>query len=163
MKVSINSDDEIIVFLNNSYIEELNFTDRRKTENYFKSLFQKLSKKYNIEMNGFYNVNVYINKHYGYVIEINIENTDYYTYFGNQIDMKINIIKDNNFLYEIDFLYLEPELLKYCNIYRDGRNLYLKIKENIDNILFGKLLEKSNIIYGEDSKKIIKESVEVRI
>jgi len=163
MKVSINSDDEIIVFLNNSYIEELNFTDRRKTENYFKSLFQKLSKNYDIEMNGFYNVNVYINKHYGYILEINIENTDYYTYFGNQIDMKINLIKDNNFLYEIDFLYLEPNLLKYCHIYRDGKKLYLKIKNDIDNLILGELLEKSNIIYGESSKQIIKDSVEVRI
>ena len=161
MKVEING-EEIIVFLNKAYVPELNFIDRKKTEIYFKNLFRKLSKNYNIEMNGFYDVNVYINKHYGYILEIVIENIDYYTYFGNQIDMKINIVNDT-FLYEIDFLYLEIDFLKFCNIYRHGKYLYLKVKSDIDNVTFGRLLEKSNIIYGEDSKKILKDSIEVRI
>ena len=163
MRVDINSDEEIIVFLSKSYIPELNFIDRKKTEIYFKNLFRKLSKNYNIETNGFYDVNVYINNYYGYVLEIIIDNMDYYTYFGNQIDMKINIIKDNDFLYEIDFLYLEPSFLKFCDIYKSGKYLYLKIKKDIDNITLGRILERSNIVYGEESKKILKESIEVRI
>ena len=160
MKVSINSDDEIIIFLSKEYIQELNFSDRKTTEIYFKNLFYKLNKKYNIEMKGFYNINVYMDKRYGYIIEINIEDIDYYAYFGNQLDMKINLIKDDNFLYEIDFLYLEADLLNACHIYKDGRKLYLKIK---DDIVLDRLLEISNIIYGEDSKKILHDSIEVRI
>lgn len=163
MKVNINSDDEIIVFLNKSYVSELNFVDRQKIENYFKDLFRKFKKIYNLEMNGFYNINVYIDKYYGYILEISKEDIDYYSYFGNQIDMKINLIKNNVFLYEIDYFYLDSNLLKQGTMYRNGKSLYLKLNSFIDDITFGRLLERSNVIYGDLSQRILRDSQEVRI
>ena len=87
MKFVIDN-NKFIVFLNKKF----DLDDKLKLEKYFKDLFYNLKNKYNMEVNGYYNINVYADKYYGTIIEMENEDLEYYTYF-NQIDMEINVLK----------------------------------------------------------------------
>lgn len=152
MKFIIDN-DKYIVFLK----EKINLEG--KLEKYFKGLFTKLKNKYNLEFNGYYNINVYTDKHYGVIIEIIKNEMDYYTYF-NQIDMEINIIK-TDFYYEIDYNFLNKKILNKCACYKYNDKMYLKIIKEITPFELSNILEYSNILYGEELEKIIKYSKKV--
>ena len=149
----INKDNKIIVFL----YKRINFK-QINLENYFKKLFIKFKEDYHIELNGYYSINIYIDKFYGSVIEIENEDLDYYNYF-NQIDMEVKL-NDNVFLYEIDYEYLNKSIINNSNIYKLKDKLYIQVKDN--NIL-NKILEYSNIIYGEKIKYILRNSKKVKL
>lgn len=149
----ISKDNKIIVFL----YKRINFK-QINLENYFKKLFIKFKEDYHIELNGYYSINIYIDKFYGSVIEIENEDLDYYNYF-NQIDMEVKL-NDNVFLYEIDYEYLNKNIINNSNIYKLKDKLYIQVKDN--NIL-NKILEYSNIIYGEKIKYILRNSKKVKL
>lgn len=149
----ISKDNKIIVFL----YKRINFK-QINLENYFKKLFIKFKEDYHIELNGYYSINIYIDKFYGSVIEIENEDLDYYNYF-NQIDMEVKL-NDNVFLYEIDYEYLNKSIINNSNIYKLKDKLYIQVKDN--NIL-NKILEYSNIIYGEKIKYVLKNSKKVKL
>ena len=152
MKV-VFKDNKIIVFLN----KKLDL-DKVNLDIYFKKLYLKIKNKYNLELNGYYDINVYIDNNYGSIIEIENEDLDYYNYF-NQIDMEIKVNK-TTFLYEIDYEYLDKELLSKSIIYKQNNKLYFKITDK--NIL-NKIIECSKIIYGDRVKEIMKSSKKVII
>lgn len=149
----ISKDNKIIVFL----YKRINFK-QINLENFFKKLFIKFKEDYHIELNGYYSINIYIDKFYGSVIEIENEDLDYYNYF-NQIDMEVKL-NDNVFLYEIDYEYLNKSIINNSNIYKLKDKLYIQVKDN--NIL-NKILEYSNIIYGEKIKYILRNSKKVKL
>ena len=149
----ISKDNKIIVFL----YKRINFK-QINLEKYFKKLFIKFKEDYHIELNGYYSINIYIDKFYGSVIEIENEDLDYYNYF-NQIDMEVKL-NDNVFLYEIDYEYLNKSIINNSNIYKLKDKLYIQVKDN--NIL-NKILEYSNIIYGEKIKYILRNSKKVKL
>lgn len=149
----ISKDNKIIVFL----YKRINFK-QINLENYFKKLFIKFKEDYHIELNGYYSINIYIDKFYGSVIEIENEDLDYYNYF-NQIDMEVKL-NDNVFLYEMDYEYLNKSIINNSNIYKLKDKLYIQVKDN--NIL-NKILEYSNIIYGEKIKYVLKNSKKVKL
>ena len=149
----ISKDNKIIVFL----YKRINFK-QINLENYFKKLFIKFKEDYHIELNGYYSINIYIDKFYGSVIEIENEDLDYYNYF-NQIDMEVKL-NDNVFLYEIDYEYLNKSIINNSNIYKIKDKLYIQVKDN--NIL-NKILEYSNIIYGEKIKYVLRNSKKVKL
>ena len=149
--------NKFIVFLNKKF----DLDDKLKLEKYFKELFYKLKSKYNIEVNGYYNINVYADKYYGTIIEMANEDLEYYTYF-NQIDMEINVFK-SNFYYEIDYSFLDKNILNKCICYKYNDKIYLKIKEDIDEIDLSKLLEVSNVLYGEEVEEIAKYGKKVKL
>lgn len=159
---TVIKDDKIIVFLNKEKTQNIDFNDEDKLEEYFKTIFSILNKKYNIELNGYYNVDIYKDNNYGIILEIENEQLDYYNYF-NQIDMKINISKDNTFLYEIKYEFLDNIFLKNTICYKYLDKIYLKVQDNIDDITFAKLLEFSNVVYGEKINDILKYSKKVSI
>jgi len=154
---TIIKDDKIIVFLND--INNIKFDDENILEEYFRELFRILNKKYNIKLNGYYNVDVYKDNNYGIILEIENEDLDYYNYF-NQIDMKINIIKNEIFLYEINYDYIDKEFINNSICYKYNNRLYLKIMNKINMY---KIFEFSNIIYGEKAKEILKYGKKVNI
>ena len=149
----ISKDNKIIVFL----YKRINFKQINLV-NYFKKLFIKFKEDYHIELNGYYSINIYIDKFYGSVIEIENEDLDYYNYF-NQIDMEVKL-NDNVFLYEIDYEYLNKSIINNSNIYKLKDKLYIQVKDN--NIL-NKILEYSNIIYGEKIKYVLRNSKKVKL
>jgi hypothetical protein len=90
---------------------------------------------------------------------LELKNDDLEYFFDN--DTKINIFKTNYFLYKIDYNFIDKDILKYCIIYKIKDKLYLKINNKIDETLFFKILEYSDIIYGEKAVKIERTSKKV--
>lgn len=161
MKVIMN-DDEIIVFLNKRYFADLDFENEQSLEKQFKKIFQTLTKDYNVENSGYYNIDIYKDNNYGLILKIIKEESEYYNYFTNQIDMNINIHKDD-FLYEIDYISLDKKILNYVKTFKYKNKIYLKIIKDIDDITLGYIVEMSEILYGNKSLEILKIGKEVKI
>ena len=152
MKLIFNN-NKIIIYLNKKLI-----LDNSKLDTYFKNLFLKLKDKYNTKIVGYYNINVYTDKTYGSIIEMENQDLDYYNYF-DQVDMEIKIIK-NDFLYQIDYDYVTKDILNKTVLYKFDGKLYLKI---LDDIILNKILECSKVIYGQELKKIYRNSEKVKV
>jgi hypothetical protein len=149
MKVDVKNENDIVVFLNNKYVENIDFNDRNNLEKYFRSLFLKLKNIYRINISGYYTINVYINKYYGIILEMFREPLECFDYF-NSIDMQVNIMKNSEFLYQVN---------DFCNkhkIYFYKNNLYLKISKEVSFIELGELLENSVLVYGNIVDEILK-------
>lgn len=101
----------------------------------------KLNKYYNIDLKGFYTINLYIDNSYGIVMEIKIDESDLYLDYDS-IDLHI-ITHSSIFLYEVDDI-LDLNIDKY---YSYDDKYYIDI-DNIYNIEFIKLIYKDtdNII-----------------
>lgn len=158
MKV-ILQDNKIIVFLNSQ--EKINFEDKEQLNKYFKKLFIKLKKRYDLEFVGYYNIDIYKNK-FGIILEIIDEEIDYYNYF-NQVDMKINVYKNSDFLYQINYNFLDNDIIKNTICYKNSDNIYLKVKKDINDMSLLKLREYSKIIYGDKVKEILNKSKKVNL
>ena len=155
----ITNGDMIILYLNKMYIRSLDFTDKEATEKYMKRLLTKISNKYDIEIDGYYVVNLYVDMNYGVVIEIIKEELEYLDYFSNQIEINTKVV-EGSFLYNIDNF--DDSLLKKFIIYKIKDKLYLRVKENISDLEMGKVLERAEIIYGAKANEIIKKAKIVR-
>ena len=112
-------------------------------EKYLKNLFKTLKNKYNIIIQGFYNITVYIDKYYGVILNLNKED-DYYDYFKNQVDMHL-IIMDTEVLYQVEDI--PKNLLEKVKIYIKDNNIYLKINKELTNLEMMKLVECSKVVY----------------
>ena len=159
MKVVIK-DDLIILFLNKDYISTLDLTDKETIHNYLKQLLLKLQNNYDLDFNGFYNMNLYIDKYYGVIIEVKKEELEYLDYFTST-EINTKIIEDS-FLYEItnidDFNNNNYQIYTYKN------HIYIKINNQLKSHEIGSLLEHTlKIIYGKERNKIIKKAKEVII
>lgn len=154
MKVNLIDENHMTFFLNKKYMEETDFNDKDELEDYFRRLFLKLKSNYDICLQGYYNIDVYIDTYYGCIILLEKEDFEYYDNFVNQIDMCINVHKENNFLYKItDYFFLNKELLNKIKIYVYNDQMYLKITKPIPDISLAVILEHSKLVY--DDKKII--------
>lgn len=137
--------DELIldVYIKRELINNIDFNNKNDLEKYLKKLFKILKSKYNIEIEGFYDITVYIDKYYGVVIHMEKDDVDYYDYFKNQVDMRIITI-DTNFLYLVDDI---PEyLLNKVEVIIIEKNIYLKIKKELNKVEMMKLLEISKVV-----------------
>ena len=139
MKVIINNEDSFILFFN-----KLNNINLDNYEEEFKKIFLSLKKYYNIKINGFYNIIVYINNYYGIILKVEKDN-DLDVYY-KQVDMHIIIEKDYTFLYKIEDYYFINNLNLF-NIYYYNNEFYLEIKEKIEDKDMYNLIENSEIIF----------------
>lgn len=157
----ITDGDMIILYLNRMYIRSLDFTDKEATEKYMKRLLLKISNKYDLNFDGYYVVNLYVDMSYGVVIEVIKEELEYLDYFGNQIEINTNVTYDS-FLYEISDL--DSSIFNKLVVYKLNDKFFLKIKKDMDisDFEMGKLLECTKIIYGTRASEIIKRSKIVR-
>lgn len=158
MKVKAINEDEIIVFLNKKYFYDLDLENDEKVEEYFRDIFKSLVNNYDIALKGSYTIYFYSDKNYGIILKIIREDEIYY--YDNQIDMNINFV-NNPFLYKTNYSYLDKYLLKYSKLYMYKNEFYLQIKEKIDEIILGKIIEISDIIFEDESLKIITKGREV--
>ena len=146
-------DNKIDVFLNKPIkLKEI------KSEDYFRKLFINIKNKYNLKLNGYYKINVYMDKLFGSVIVLENQEIDYYDYF-NQIDMEIKVIM-NTFLYEVNYEYINKSILDKIIIYKLKDKLYIKI---LDESVLNRIIEYSKIIYDNSAKEILKASKKVKI
>lgn len=149
MRISI-IDNDILIYINNNLIN-IDFEDLDTTKEYFKELFLKIKDK--VEINGFYFVNVYKDDLYGIVIELRKEEMDYLDYYTDEVDMHITL-NENTFLYEIEDIFLNKEIIKNSKIIYYNKKIYLKLKNNIDENIKGYLYEFSNLVY-KDTNNIL--------
>ena len=149
MKIIINDDINMIIFLNNEYLK-IDFNNIDELEDYFKDLFLTLKNIYNIKLNGFYYIEVFVDKNYGVILELEKEELEYIDYYDNQVDMRVTV-NDSEFMYLIN----DYDLNDIMEIYSFQNNLYGKLKKQINSIKMGEILEKGKIIY-KDYDKILK-------
>lgn len=144
MKLEIQEDNIILIF-KESEIININFDDIDALEKYFRTILLKLKEIYDIDIRGFYNIYVYIDKQEGIVLKLEKEQIDYYDSF-HQIEMRI-IKEEVPFLYEVEDLLTLP--YHNLDIYIYQEKFYVKPKKRMYCLYeFGKL------VY-EDTKKII--------
>ena len=156
MKIERLSEDNFIVFLNNLYINNHNLELKVNLEECFKNLFKILSNSYNINISGYYDIKIYCDKLYGYVLDIKREELDFYDYYDEQIDMKISVNESQKFLFKLkDTSVLNNMILEYCHLFKDEKDVYIIPKKTINQQLLGNIIENSEIIYGSLAKKIL--------
>lgn len=132
--MKIVNDDKLIIYMTNKYLKYKNIDNIDKIEEYFKDIFLILRDNYNILIRGIYNIDVYIDKRYGIILELKKEELDF-DYYEDQIDMKIT------FHYK-KFLLKTNDIERYKKIYLYKKNYYV---DNIEDIEFG------DIIYDTDN------------
>ena len=157
MKVNIIDDDNIIVFLNKFNIKDIDFKNRDNIEKNFRNIFLKLKHIYGLNIRGYYNINIYVDDYYGATLEIEHEDIEYFDYFDNKVDMRVNVINDNKFLYKIkDIFMIGKEILKKLDIYVFKDEYYVKLKKNFTDYEIGIILENGELIYGDITSDILK-------
>lgn len=144
MKVEMLSNTIIVYLLDNKKYNE--DSDIKKI---LINVFDNLEKYYNITFTSDYNLELYINRYYGMILEIT-ENED--LIYDDIVNLKLNILRDTLFLYEVD----DP--LEYINyeIYYYNDKFYVNAKREDIN-----LIEDSNLVYGDIVYKIIGRGIKI--
>lgn len=144
MKVEMLSNTIIVYLLDNKKYNE--DSDIKKI---LINVFDNLEKYYNITFTSDYNLELYINKYYGMILEIK-ENEDFI--YDDIVNLKLNVLRDTLFLYEVD----DP--LEYINyeIYYYNDKFYVNAKREDIN-----LIENSNLVYGDIVYKIIGRGIKI--
>lgn len=157
MKIN-STDDEYTIYLNNYIIRNIDFFNNEELEKYINSVFNKLKKIYNIVLNGYYNIDIYIDNNYGAIINIKKDDIEYYDYFSDQIDTQIIIHNNSNFLYKVkDFLDIKNNIQSNFSLYKYYDELYIKLNDEMDENKLGFILEYcEEICY--DIEKIIQKN-----
>ena len=144
MKVEMLSNTIIVYLLDNKKYNE--DSDIKKI---LINVFDNLEKYYNITFTTDYNLELYINRYYGMILEIK-ENEN--LIYDDIVNLKLNVLRDTLFLYEVD----DP--LEYINyeIYYYNDKFFVNAKrEDID------LIENSNLVYGDIVYKIIGRGIKI--
>ena len=135
MKIKYIDEDTIDIYIMKDKLN-INFD----SEKGLKELFKVLKDNYSINIEGFYDVCIYVDKYYGVVIHMVKENS-YFNYYKD-IEMRITI-KDSIFLYQIDD-YIESKKIHIID-----NNMYLEITDSKDLI---NIIENTNYILYNYSK-----------
>ena len=111
---------------------------------------------YNITIEGYFDVDVYIDDYYGMILDLKKEIFEYYDYFDNQVEMKI-VINKCKFLFLVD--YFDFDKNKY-DVYKYLDKIYLLPKIKINKSEMSLLMEMSTLIFNSNEifnngKKII--------
>ena len=144
MKVEMLSNTIIVYLLDNKKYNE--DSDIKKI---LINVFDNLEKYYNITFTTDYNLELYINRYYGMILEIK-ENENFI--YDDIVNLKLNVLRDTLFLYEVD----DP--LEYINyeIYYYNDKFYVNAKREDIN-----LIENSNLVYGDIVYKIIGRGIKI--
>ena len=154
LKVEYIKSGKIVIYLFNKKYK-IDFRNENSVKKHLKDIFFKIKDYYNIKIEGYYEVDVYINEYYGIILELKKQNFDYYDYLENGIEMKIKIHREK-YLYMIENY--NVNMNKY-DIFKLDNNLYLCPKEKLSQIEMAKLVENAKLIY--DSSDIIKKVIKI--
>lgn len=154
MKIITMDLDSIVLYLSDmDFSLEENIDE---LESKFRDIFLKLKNLYNMDIEGYYKIDIYKDNYYGMIVEIKREELDYFDYFDNQIEMRISIHEEHSILYEFDdFFSLNYSLLSKMRFYIYHDKIYGEVKEEISKIEGAYLQEQcTSIIYGSFTKYI---------
>ena len=153
---------EIIIYLNKTYIKNIDLQNKKILENYLNKLLNKIKNKYELYISGYYDVKIYLSEEYGIIINIEKENLDYPEYFVGEIDMNISVIEDK-FLYEVENIDIPKSILNKLEKYKFLDKIYLRPKGSLSDIELGVILENTKLIYGEKAKQILTKSRKIEV
>ena len=146
--------DTIIIYIHTYDQNGMNFKNKEKVEQYFRELFLKLKKDYEIALSGFYHIKVYTDAYYGAILVLEKEEFEYYPSFDETLDMQIIIDDMKKILFKcedcLDFLKKDCWIYEYQSLY------YIELKSKEDTQFMGKLLEIATPIFGEDVEKVLR-------
>ena len=114
-------DKFLLVKIYKPYLKDIDIYNHEQIANFFKDIFLKIKKKYNLS--GLFYVDVYINDKYGMIIEINN-----ICFYKNEFDIKIKFHLNCIFFNEIDSI----ELLDFENIYYYKDKFYAVYENDCD-------------------------------
>ncbi len=162
MKLELFNLNNLTVYLNNKYLDKINFDLKNNVEQQFKRLFIKIKNIYDIEMSGYYEVTVYLNDIYGMIIEIEKDDDEYVKLFGDTVDMKITFKFDSSIFYKLEE-YKTFDIDNYdLYYYNDVFYIELVNNDNLEYTEYLRLLENSSIIYGNELKKIKNNAIKLK-
>ena len=149
MKVEIG-EQEIIIYLPKESMLNFQLEDMDAIEDSFRTLFSKLEEYYHIHLEGFYNIDVFLDLQEGMVLRLEKEDLDYYSF--HQVEMRI--VKE-----EVSFLYQVEDILDFLedsyDIYFYQDHWYVKKRGTEDDLL---LYEWGKLIY-ENTDCILKNGI----
>lgn len=143
-------ENKYLVFLNKEKISNIDFKIKKQVETCFRDVFSKIKKRLDKDINGLFNIKVYLNDLFGSILIIERENIEYFDYFSNQIDMQIEIEYDATVLLEFNDIF---DVISKKKIFSFNKKYYIEYTDDINNIEF------SNVVYGEKADNIMKKSV----
>ena len=163
MRIEKLDDDNYIVFLNKLYIGNNKLELKNDFEEYFKSLFKVLNNYYGIDIIGYYDIQIFCDNLYGYIIEIKKEDLEFYEYYQNHVDMKIIINDKQKFMYKVSNTSVVcPGVLKYCYLRKLNNDIYLIPKKTITQVQLGYLVENSDIVYGSKALDLLNRTENIK-
>jgi hypothetical protein len=156
MKVEYIDENNFYIYLNKYYLSDLEIDNKPCVEEYFKKMFLNLKNNHHLDIYGYYNIRVYVNKQYGIIIDVFKLSNDYFKMSGNKVDMKIMIDGDNKFIYEIDdYFYAIENKDNIDNIYLKDGKYYVELCDDVDEAFYLHLIEHSNIIFNDYAYEIL--------
>lgn len=142
MKIEVIDDDRFIIYYS-LILDDILEYDIEDIKLFIKLLVVRLDSKYNLDIKGYYNLDVYVNK----ILILEFYKIDEYC---DKVDLNIIIHLNSTILVKFDDYFLN-ENKKY--LYKD--KYYMKI-EDID---FNKYIEFIEFIYEKEAKYILDNSI----
>ena len=146
--MSIRFIDNLVfdIYIKKKFLNNLDFNNKDDLEKYLKKLFKTLKNKYDLTIEGFYDITVYIDDFYGVIFHLEKEDLDYYDYFKNQVDMRL-ITVNTEFLYLVDDI--PHDILSKVKVCVKDDNIYLKIRKELTEKEMMELTENSKIVFDK--------------
>lgn len=156
MKISYLTADSLVVYLNKYYLEKLDVTNKLEMATYFKKLFLLLRKYYGVKLEGYYQIQVLVNKEYGVILKIKNIDGDYFKVEQGMIEMKICLNLDTLILYEgCDYFMLAAIKTGSDQIYYFNDKYYLEIKGDLGVKQYNRLMEFCRLVLPDESNDIL--------
>ena len=134
----------------------INIYDHTEIQNITKKVIKKINK--HNKLYGLAILEIYQDINYGIIIEI--KNIKKIFSSKDELEIKITIHTDTQFLYKIDYFDITKN--NKDNIYYYKNNFYLELNKPINKRKYLDILEKSEIIYN-DTYKVINEGLKIKV
>ncbi len=148
MRLDYQDQDHFSVYLNNAYLKLEDYENKESIAKDMKRFVLKFSRRYHLDLHGFYRVVIYLNQKVGMFIEI--EKIDTFELDMTSVDFKIVIYLRQPFYLKVADYDLLPK--KGTSYYFEG-SYYLNI-DHIEERELLSLLELGSIVYGEEVKQV---------
>ena len=142
MKFEIVDEKLSKVFINDIIISTVNLKNEKELEKFLKSIILSLKNRYNVILKGLYEIDIFVNKKIGALVEI--EKIEAFMYKEKDVDLNIKVIFDCDFYFKTEDYFL---LSDYKDIYYYKNYFYVKLK-SLKKL--SKYIELGEIIFGND-------------
>lgn len=149
MKIEVSGKDDYVIFLNRSYLRNVNFSEKDDVIIFIKDFLLKL-KSY-LCLRGFYKVKVFPQDKIGMFLELlKLDDMD----LSNNLDLRIIVMQEEKFFFETD----DYDLIKNCNNkrYYEG-HFYCVVDDYFDELL--EKVEFGRFIYGKEVINLLNKGI----